>query len=726
MNNYSKIAASLAVLAGVSSFAGAEQIWRVTGGTTTISLNEGLIKDSGLATKGIRETAAPHERMPKPIAFAITPKSDLQMVTTGGLFREFSGGNIRHSGGFTLDAKKAGFNLSDFTINPKGRFGWENLVVRSATQAPIFDLGAARIYFDRGSKTMTIYGLDMTLTPDMAIAAKRPDLAGRFVGGLTIVAHVEQIGGDAVDDGVKRDETPPEDSTNDVQLFALSSLTQSGREGGVFPNGTLGFGVSTTSCNTGTNNIDWFAAMDVRHPVIAFNVYRVTNDRFEQIGTSWLKHGWLATNSTSTGCAPCTSPGTGTKLGPGCSDTYGVFNNTDLDDLGPRNEMNPFTGIWTCVGSYFSGYQNDCVKRNTSSGWNTIDHKLQVREADLLDTTATYYYEAYYMTREDSNVYNNIGSRRFTPTYTTSWSFGSQTDFVRGPTIQQRYGDMNAVAQPQDEGDVIVAVKVTTLGGGNYRYNYAVYNHTSDRQVREFTVPVPDGLTVSNIYFRDPDTDANNDWTAVRSGGRIQWSTATYGNGGNPLAWNTTFNFGFTCNTPPRDSSAAIGLYKPGTNPCLTVATKAPVGATYPRSFTIVQGDPSQGGICDLFFEEGTSVDLFNDPATLAAIVDVTSTAPANAPLFRLNLRASVARNGLSMSVKFWNYATGAWVSMGGSVAPTTPTTTNYQAGTPADYMDATTREVKARISFNPINDESPAVDGWLHSLDMVRWQFVN
>ena len=40
--------------------------------------------------------------------------------------------------------------------------------------------------------------------------------------------------------------------------------------------------------------------------------------------------------------------------------------------------------------------------------------------------------------------------------------------------------------------------------------------------------------------------------------------------------------------------------------------------------------------------------------------------------------------------------------------------------------MDATTREVKARISFNPINDESPAVDGWLHSLDMVRWQFVN
>ena len=52
------------------------------------------------------------------------------------------------------------------------------------------------------------------------------------------------------------------------------------------------------------------------HPVIAQNLYRLKDGRFEQIGMSWLKHGFTSTNSTTAGCTSasggsCVSPPAG-------------------------------------------------------------------------------------------------------------------------------------------------------------------------------------------------------------------------------------------------------------------------------------------------------------------------------------------------------------------------------------------------------------------------------
>ena len=44
------------------------------------------------------------------------------------------------------------------------------------------------------------------------------------------------------------------------------------------------------------------------HPVIAQNIYRLKDGRFSQIGMSWLKHGWLSTNSSDSACGSCASP----------------------------------------------------------------------------------------------------------------------------------------------------------------------------------------------------------------------------------------------------------------------------------------------------------------------------------------------------------------------------------------------------------------------------------
>jgi hypothetical protein len=79
------------------------------------------------------------------------------------------------------------------------------------------------------------------------------------------------------------------------------------------------FAVGTTSCNVGTCWANWISATN-QHPIIGETLYRLKNGRFEQLGQSWLKHGFtaLSGNVCSNSCI-----GTdGTHLGVNCSDPY--------------------------------------------------------------------------------------------------------------------------------------------------------------------------------------------------------------------------------------------------------------------------------------------------------------------------------------------------------------------------------------------------------------------
>src|ERR1044072_1621555 len=56
-----------------------------------------------------------------------------------------------------------------------------------------------------------------------------------------------------------------------------------------------GLATGITTCNAGNALIDFFAMPNTHHPVAAQNLYRMSgggghNDRFEQIGQSWVKH----------------------------------------------------------------------------------------------------------------------------------------------------------------------------------------------------------------------------------------------------------------------------------------------------------------------------------------------------------------------------------------------------------------------------------------------------
>ena len=77
------------------------------------------------------------------------------------------------------------------------------------------------------------------------------------------------------------------------------------------------YSFSTTSCNQGDAVLLWLAGNN-QHPVIGQSMYRLDDGKFEQIGQSWLKHGFcaLSQNFCQLGCSSTNC----STLGVGCSD----------------------------------------------------------------------------------------------------------------------------------------------------------------------------------------------------------------------------------------------------------------------------------------------------------------------------------------------------------------------------------------------------------------------
>jgi len=354
----------------------------------------------------------------------------------------------------------------------------------------------------------------------------------------------------------------------------------------------MAYAIGTTSCNIGTAQLEWFASPDNRHPFIPMNAYRFKDGRFEQIGMSWGKHGFTALQQTL--CGSCQSSGTGNYLGIGCSDPYSSSLNGSQSGLGARHEVNAASGVFP--GSYNSGMP---------SAPTTIGRRLQINGNDLnptLNAGATYYFEAQYIHQQDAtagNKNNNASHIKFT---VGSLASGAYTLPLSGPTVQLKPAieawpsvDSNASITTMDvpnDGRFYAGVSVRSNGNGTWRYEYAVHNLNSDRSGRSFSVPIPTGVTVTNVGFKDinyhsGDPFAATDWTSSVSGGAVTWTGGTYSTSttSNALRFATMYNFWFDASTAPSASTVTLGLFKPGPTgaPTSVSATlKGPSAAAVP------------------------------------------------------------------------------------------------------------------------------------------------
>ena len=167
----------------------------------------------------------------------------------------------------------------------------------------------------------------------------------------------------------------------------------------------------------------FFAMPNTDHPAIAQNLFRMSggtngDDRFEQIGQSWVKHTYGAKQADSCKFG-CQLGGDFTHLGVGCSDTYFASQSAVQGDLGSRAWINPFTGVFPTTAREHTGHNH-----------TAISHMILTEDADL-------------------NPAMNTGAR-FTRNYSTSQPMntpgarripGSATCIIMPPTASTHHWD---------------------------------------------------------------------------------------------------------------------------------------------------------------------------------------------------------------------------------------------------------------------------------------------
>jgi hypothetical protein len=364
--------------------------------------------------------------------------------------------------------------------------------------------------------------------------------------------------------------------------------------GGATAAGIYAYAVGTNACNAGDEPVNWING-GTQHPVIAQNFYRLKNGRFEQIGQSWLKHGFASTNGA---CPTCEQPPLGgQQLGVHCSDAYGSGLNGGQGYLGPRSEVNATTGafLWP---------------HGSPADTSVVGGRLQVHYPDVdpaQNAGARYFAEGHYVTADDAsfvnpdplydihgNGLNNATWREINMSNPAAGSIPFiNNDHAMEPAIMAwQEIDSSVVLADADyldqnvTGRFIVGAKVTNNGNGTWTYEYAVYNHNADRAGGSFSVPVPPGATVTNIGFHDVDSHSGEpydltDWGSAVSGGAVTWTTQPYAQNvnANALRWGTLYNFRFTADVAPNaDGSATVGLFKPASqgSPATSVAVHVP------------------------------------------------------------------------------------------------------------------------------------------------------
>jgi hypothetical protein len=380
----------------------------------------------------------------------------------------------------------------------------------------------------------------------------------------------------------------------DVTIMTMGSVSNWGSSGGI-----RAYSVGTTSCNMGTAPIAWCdtggcaGLANNDHPVIAQGLYRIKNNRFEQIGMSWLKHGWLATNTPSGSCGSCvTPPGGGDQLGVGCTDTY----NSGLNG----GEGNP----GTCDGATGQGCrlgQRSAVNAATGdfvmpyhdvSHPSSISQRIQVLETDIdstLNPGAVYFLEGQYIAGDDhaaGNAANNASYRSVTVGSSPNYNLSLAGSTVREKSALSAWATADVTVEllpftvpgssPVEHYEV--ARRVSSVDIDTWHYEYAIRNNNSDRSIQAFTIQFPAETPIANAGFHDVNHHSGEpysttDWTPTvdSSAGTISWATVPFATdpNANALRFATTYTFWFDADSQfPIDHTVA--LFKPGAAPTVS------------------------------------------------------------------------------------------------------------------------------------------------------------
>lgn len=596
------------VAKGAAPAAAAEksQTWSAWGGTVGIRWNRELAADLGIRIGAAQGRHAElswleHE------TFDLQNVGSLEFDVRNSNLRAFVGGELRARGGHVLDFAGGRIDLTNFRLVPR--------LPQAVGARPVLDLigadGQSWFYIDRlmyeltnNKSRLAVRTMDLRISPELARRLGAPEVADWVVADMEMATDVQRRGAEPPMPqgafstkwhGLPVPGVPGATYQADLFMEAMtaqysrcngctgpggngevvitpSSTLRNNRNNGSFVNMIPGDPLGTSTALYAAD-IPWhekfsgnFAPYNNdQHPYLIWNLYRLNADgTLDQIGRSGVKHAFLTINI---GCDE--DPGDNHILGRGCGDVYSASNNDSNNSLGPRSEIIPVSNVWGRCGSI---YDTNCDGVQNTSGNGPYSQRLVVRESQFSGPAhagATFLFESWYLAREDINNLNSMATKRVTFSRPgTVWVVGGNDQYKLGPAID-RWVDPAApgpnaasVQLRTAEGTVKLAGKVTDLGGGRWRYDYAVMNIDFARAVTSGVEPnlrvisndgfngfsVPAGAaTITDITFSDGDLDPTNDWTTSISGGNVFWVAPA----GKNLNWGTMFRFSFIANRAP-------------------------------------------------------------------------------------------------------------------------------------------------------------------------------
>lgn len=391
----------------------------------------------------------------------------------------------------------------------------------------------------------------------------------------------------------------------DVVLSDVQSTSNYGLVGSI-----RGYAIGSHTCNIGNQNLLW---TNNGTPGLAMNMYRLHDGRLKQIGLSWVKMACCA--AAGNGCGLGCNGAGGSVLGAGCLDVYSSGWNGGQTRLGPRSGINAWTG-------QFSGIPG-------GSG-NAIFRRIQVEQADLVTASfpgALYFIEGVYVGSDDaanSNRNNNASYKRVNVNQSTFnlELQGANTTGIPALRAWRDHGggigvvdtsvSVNSIDVP-NEGRFWYAGKARDLGNGTWRYDFLVFNLSSDRSGGSLSIPLSPGVTLTNVGFHAPlyhsgEPYANTPWVFTQTATSAEWTTPqTFAQNANSsaLRWGTMYSFWFDANVGPvsgtGNETATLGLFKPGT-PASIALTGLPLPSTLCRAdFNGSGGTPDEADVAAFF-----------------------------------------------------------------------------------------------------------------------------
>lgn len=365
-----------------------------------------------------------------------------------------------------------------------------------------------------------------------------------------------------------------------------------------------------TSAALWTADVPWYTKFtppsdpyqNDQHPFLIWNLYRLdANGAITPIGRSGLKHAFSTINAPHSTEHLCDTSHGNNVLGRACLDTYGVSSNDSAYDLGPRQELLPSVGIWARCGSI---YDSNCDGLYDQPSLGSYDFRMLVRESQVTAASfpgSQWLIEAWYIIRDDINIYNSMGTRGLSLQWTAPpapvWAVShAGSAFRLGPAIERwlEAAPGNLVVQTSERlqtphGQLQAAVRVTAVGE-QYRYDYAVMNFdyrygtlqgeapnprlTTARSIARIQIPHAAAASITLAEFADGDAQADNNWSLAVDAAEAVWHAP---NAGSELPWGALYRFSFISNHPPvpqpvtlvantggGESNYRANLYAPG------------------------------------------------------------------------------------------------------------------------------------------------------------------